>query len=210
MIISCSNSTTETEIKNFHQWAKTPPMGWNSWDCFGPSVIETEVKENTDYMATHLKKYGWEYVVVDIRWYVDNQTTGHYNPYNRSDFIIDDYGRYQPSPKRFPSSINGQGFKPLADYIHSKGLKFGIHIMRGIPKEAVKNKLLIKGTNITADKVYSPDYECTWLQDNYTILKDRKGGQEYYNSIFELYASWGVDYIKVDDLSRPYHRDEIE
>jgi len=185
-------------------------MGWNSWDCFGPSVVESEVKANADYMASHLKEFGWEYVVVDIRWYVDNQNTGHYNPYEESDFIIDQFGRYMPSPKRFPSAANGKGFKELADYVHNKGLKFGIHIMRGVPKEAVDQKLPIKNTEITADQIYSTEYECTWLQDNYTVLKDKKGGQEYYDSILELYASWGVDYIKVDDLSRPYHKDEIE
>lgn len=210
IILSCDNKVSTSQNEDFHQWAETPPMGWNSWDCFGPSVVESEVKANADYIATHLKEFGWEYIVVDIRWYVDNQTTGHYNPYEQSDFILDEYGRYLPSPKRFPSSKKGMGFKPLADYIHDKGLKFGIHIMRGIPKEAVTKKLPIKGTSITADQVYSTEYECTWLKDNFTVLKNKVGGQEYYDSILELYASWGVDYIKVDDLSRPYHTDEIE
>ncbi|MDX8337547.1 NPCBM/NEW2 domain-containing protein [Draconibacterium sp. IB214405] len=195
---------------SFHNWALTPPMGWNSWDCFGPSVVETEVKANADYMAANLKESGWEYIVVDIRWYVDNQTTGHYNAYNNSTFILDEYGRYMPSPTRFPSAANGAGFKPLADYVHSMGLKFGIHIMRGVPKEAVYNKLPIKGTTKTAADIYSTAYECTWLQDNYTVVANREGAQEYYNSIFDLYASWGVDFVKVDDLSRPYHTDEIE
>ncbi len=99
LLIGCNfNSKQKTE---FHQWAKTPPMGWNSWDCFGPSVVEDEVKENADYMATHLKEFGWEYIVVDIRWYIDNQTTGHYNPYDESDFILDEYGRYMPSLNDF-------------------------------------------------------------------------------------------------------------
>ncbi|MCW3806950.1 NPCBM/NEW2 domain-containing protein [Plebeiibacterium marinum] len=198
------------EVTGFKKWAATPPMGWNSWDCFGPSVVEAEVKANADYMAKHLKESGWEYIVVDIRWYADNQTTGHYNPYDETDFVIDENGRYMPSPKRFPSSANGAGFKPLADYIHNLGLKFGIHIMRGVPKEAVFNKMPIKGTNITADQIYSTESECTWLKDNYTVVRSKEGAQEYYNSILDLYASWGVDYIKVDDLSRPYHTDEIE
>ncbi len=204
-------SAQEKNELAFKKWAATPPMGWNSWDCFGPSVNESEVKANADYMAENLKDYGWEYIIVDIRWYIDNQTTGHYNRYNESDFVIDKYGRYMPSPKRFPSAANGKGFKPLADYIHDLGLKFGIHIMRGVPKEAVHNKMPVKGTkNITADQIYSTELECTWLQDNYTVVKGKEGSQEYYNSILELYASWGVDYIKVDDLSRPYHADEIE
>ena len=209
LLVACG-SNKKLEKTNFKDWALTPPMGWNSWDCFGPSVVESEVKANADYMAKHLKDFGWDYVVVDIRWYVDNQTTGHYNSYDASHFIIDAYGRYMPSPTRFPSAANGAGFKPLADYVHSLGLKFGIHIMRGVPKEAVFNKLPIKGTDKTAADIYSTDYECTWLQDNYTIVKDKPGAQAYYNSIFELYASWGLDFVKVDDLSRPYHTDEIE
>jgi len=199
---------TGKELK-FQTWALTPPMGWNSWDCFGPSVKEAEVKANADYMATNLKQFGWEYIVVDIRWYIDNQTTGTYNAYANSTFIYDQYGRYMPSPTRFPSAANGAGFKPLADYVHAKGLKFGIHIMRGVPKVAVTNNLPIKdGNGKTAADIYTTADQCTWLQDNYTVLP-KAGAQEYYNSIFELYASWGVDFVKIDDLSRPYHTDEI-
>lgn len=204
--LSLSAQFKEGEFKN---WAKTPPMGWNSWDCYGPTVEEHEVKSNADYMAKHLKKYGWEYIVVDIRWFVENDKAGGYNQTDPR-YVLDEYGRYQPAVNRFPSAKDGKGFKELADYVHKKGLKFGIHIMRGIPKEAVAKKLPIKGTNgITADKIYTDSIQCTWLRDNYTIL-DVPGAQEYYNSIFELYASWGVDYIKIDDLSRPYHQTEIE
>jgi DUF1680 family protein len=192
----------------FTQWAKTPPMGWNSWDCYGPTVEEHEVKANADYMAEHLKQYGWEYIVVDIRWFVENDKAGGYNQTDPR-YVMDEYGRYLPAVNRFPSASGNKGFKPLADYIHSKGLKFGIHIMRGVPRQAVEKKLPIKGTNYTADQIYSTDLQCEWLRDNYTIA-DKPGAQEYYNSIMELYASWGVDFIKVDDLSRPYHKREIE
>lgn len=194
--------------KNFKQWAQTPPMGWNSWDCYGPTVTEQEVKANADYMAANLKKYGWQYIVVDIRWFVENDKAGGYNQTNPR-YVMDEYGRYQPAVNRFPSAANGQGFKALANYIHSKGLKFGIHIMRGVPVQAVNKKLPIKGTNITADQIYTTDLQCRWLKDNYTVVATKSGAQEYYNSIMELYASWGVDFIKVDDLSRPYHEGEI-
>ena len=194
----------------FKTWAKTPPMGWNSWDCYGSTVTEAEVKANADYMAVKMKKLGWEYIVVDIRWFVENDKAGGYNQTDPR-YVMDAYGRYLPYAGRFPSAANGKGFKALADYIHKKGLKFGIHIMRGIPVEAVKRKLPIKGANgITADQIYSTDLQCSWLKDNYTILADKPGAQEYYNSILDLYASWGVDFIKVDDLSRPYHQGEIE
>lgn len=205
-----SNAQNKTfQKEEFKQWAQTPPMGWNSWDCYGPTVKEDEVKVNADYMADKLKKFGWEYVVVDIRWFVENDKAGGYNQTDPR-YVIDQYGRYQPAVNRFPSAKDGQGFKPLADYIHKKGLKFGIHIMRGIPKKAVEEKLPIKGTKgITADQIYTTALQCEWLKDNYTILADKPGAQEYYNSIFELYAQWGVDFIKIDDLSRPYHEAEI-
>ncbi|PXY47109.1 glycoside hydrolase family 27 protein [Flavobacterium hydrophilum] len=193
----------------FKQWAKTPPMGWNSWDCYGPTVEEHEVKANADYMAKNLKKFGWEYVVVDIRWFVENDKAGGYNQKDPR-YVIDQYGRYLPAVNRFPSAKDGQGFKLLADYIHKKGLKFGIHIMRGIPKKAVEEKMPIKGANgVTANQIYTTALQCEWLKDNYTILADKSGAQEYYDSIFELYAQWGVDFIKIDDLSRPYHEGEI-
>jgi len=194
--------------QDFRQWAQTPPMGWNSWDCYGPTVTEAEVKVNADYMAAHLKQYGWQYIVVDIRWFVENDKAGGYNQADPR-YVMDEYGRYLPAVNRFPSASGGKGFKALADYVHSKGLKFGIHIMRGIPKQAVEKKLPILGTDRTADQVYTTEMQCKWLKDNYTILADKPGAQEYYNSILDLYASWGVDFIKVDDLSRPYHEQEI-
>lgn len=196
--------------QDFRSWAETPPMGWNSWDCYGPTVTESEVKANADYMATNLKQYGWQYVVVDIRWFVAN-TKAH--GYNEKDpvYNIDMYGRYMPAENRFPSSALGKGFKPLADYIHSKGLKFGIHIMRGLPKQAYIRNTPVKGTKgITAQQIATPERQCRWLHDNYTVLSSRPGAQQYYNSIIELYASWGVDFIKVDDISSPYHEDEID
>ncbi|MBI1782633.1 MAG: glycoside hydrolase family 27 protein, partial [Sphingobacteriales bacterium] len=196
--------------KSFHQWAATPPMGWNSWDCYGPTVTEAEVKANADYMAAHLKQYGWEYIVVDIRWFVANDKALGYNQTDPQ-YSIDKYGRFTPAVNRFPSASNGKGFKPLADYIHSKGLKFGIHIMRGIPVIAVKNNLPVLNTNYTAQNIYSEREQCEWLKDMYTIDASKKGAAEYYNSILQLYAQWGVDFIKVDDLSSPiYHEDEID
>jgi len=207
--IACSSKADQKN--DFKEWAKTPPMGWNSWDCYGPTVQEHEIKSNADYMAEYLKDYGWEYVVVDIRWFVENTKRHGYNQ-NDPRYVIDEYGRYLPATNRFPSTGDGAGFKELADYVHKKGLKFGIHIMRGIPKVAVENKLPIKGSDgITADQIYSTENQCKWLKDNYTIIASRAGAQEYYNSIFELYAEWGVDFIKIDDLSAPiYHKEEVE
>ena len=197
-------------VQPFHQWAATPPMGWNSWDCYGPTVTETEVKANADYMAAHLLAYGWEYIVVDIRWYVANDKAHGYNQTDPA-YSIDAYGRLLPAVNRFPSAAGEKGFKPLADYIHSKGLKFGIHIMRGIPVIAVNQNLPVKDSRATARTIYSGQNQCSWLKDMYTIDPGKEGAQQYYNSLFELYAAWGVDFVKVDDLSSPvYFSGEIE
>jgi alpha-galactosidase len=147
--------------------------------------------------------------VVDIRWYVENDKAHGYNEKDPI-YVMDEYGRLLPSTLRFPSASNGKGFKALADYIHGKGLKFGIHIMRGIPKEAVKKNTPVLGSNVKASDIYNKELLCTWLGDMYTVDAKKEGAQEYYNSIFDLYASWGVDFIKVDDLSVPYHQSEIE
>jgi alpha-galactosidase len=206
-----SQKTTSSDSPGpaFHKWAPTPPMGWNSWDCYGPTVIESEVKANADYMADHLKDFGWQYIVVDIRWYVANDKSGGYNEKDPV-YNIDSYGRFIPAVNRFPSSADGKGFKPLADYIHGKGLKFGIHVMRGVPVIAVRDRLPVLSTDVTARDIYSPDGQCMWLKDMYTVDYLKNGAQDYYNSILELYASWGVDFVKIDDLSSPYHSEEIE
>lgn len=213
IIASCAGKQPKTVVENqdkaFWQLAKTPPMGWNSWDCFGPTVTETEIKANADYMAENLKQHGWEYIVVDIRWFVENDKAGGYNEKDPI-YTMDKYGRFMPAVKKFPSAADGNGFKSLADYVHAKGLKFGIHLMRGIPVLAVKNNCPIMGSKVKASEVYSDTLQCKWLHDMYTIDEKKDGAQEYYNSIFNLYASWGVDFVKIDDLSRPYHQAEIE
>lgn len=206
LVLAGCNTKKTFEPLEFREWAPSPPMGWNSWDCYGPTVMESEVKANADYMAEHLKEYGWEYVVVDIRWYVENDKSGGYNEKDPI-FTIDNYGRFTPALNRFPSAADGKGFKPLADYIHDKGLKLGVHMMRGIPVIAVKNNSPVLNTDLTAEDIYSTENQCTWLHDMYTVVADRPGAQEYYNSIFEQYAAWGIDFVKVDDISG--HPDEI-
>jgi alpha-galactosidase len=189
--------------------APTPPMGWNSWDSYGTTVREENVKANADWMAVHLAKYGWKYIVVDIQWYEPNAQGHDYKP--GAPLTMDEYGRLMPAVNRFPSSANGAGFKPLGNYIHSKGLKFGIHIMRGIPRQAVEKNLPIKGTTYHAADVAHKDNACRWNPDMWGVDTTRPGSQAYYNSIAELYASWGVDFIKADDMgSHLYQPAEIK
>src|SRR6202167_2171485 len=189
--------------------AAAPPMGWNSWDSYGTTVREEQVKANADWMAEHLAKYGWKYIVVDIQWYEPNAQGHDYKP--GAPLTMDDYGRLMPAVNRFPSSANGAGFKPLADYVHSKGLKFGIHIMRGIPRQAVEKNLPIKGTSFHADDVADKINVAKWkgMEDTYGVDMAKPGAQAYYDSIAQLYASWGVDLVKADDMSSPYREPEI-
>jgi hypothetical protein len=194
--------------------APTPPMGWNSYDAYCGDVTEKEVKANADYMARHMSRYGWKYVVVDFYWYFSHPLPGV--PDDQRGNNMDDHGRLNPAPNRFPSAAHGQGFKPLADYVHSKGLKFGIHIMRGIPRPAVEKNLPILGTSAHAQDVADTGNTCSWSTAMYGVDVSKPAGQAYYDSLAALYASWGVDYIKADDMSwadksarEEYHRLEI-
>ncbi len=173
-------------------------MGWNSWDCYGAAVNEEQLIGNAEYMAKYLKAFGYEYVVCDIQWYEPEAHSMAYNKFTELD--MDEYSRLIPAAKRFPSAANGAGFKPIADKIHSMGLKFGIHIMRGIPRQAVHRNTPIKGGLYTARDIALPYSVCSWNTDMYGVNPKHPGAQVYYDSLFELYASWGVDFVKCDDI----------
>ncbi|MFB9406214.1 glycoside hydrolase family 27 protein [Pseudarthrobacter polychromogenes] len=187
--------------------ARTPPMGWNSWDCYGTSVTEDEVMANASFMAGHLLPFGWDTVVVDIQWYEPAARAGGYN--NGAELELDGYGRQLPATNRFPSAAGGLGFKPLADRIHGLGLNFGLHIMRGIPRQAVRDALPVEGTDATANQVADTSSVCAWNTDNYGLDHSHPGAQAYYDSQLRLFASWGVDFIKADDMLGPYFAGEI-
>jgi len=188
--------------------AAAPPLGWNSWDGYGTTINEVQVKSNAKWFAEHLKPYGWEYIVVDMEWFVINPTPEGNS--KSSLFSMDANGRYTPAENRFPSAAGGMGFKPLGDYLHSLGLKFGIHILRGIPKKAVEANLPIAGSSYHAVEAADTTETCPWNPDNFGAAPAKPAAQAYYDSIASLYATWGVDLIKVDCISRhPYRGDEI-
>lgn len=186
------------------------PMGWNSWDCYGAGVTEDIVRANAAFCADKLKKYGWEYIVVDIQWSEPTATNHEYHPF--TELCMDEYSRLIPAENRFPSSAGGKGFAPLAEYVHSLGLKFGIHIMRGIPRQAVHRSTPILGTDKTARQIAKTASICAWNTDMYGVDPEKDGAYEYYLSIFRLYAEWGVDFIKCDDICRemPQCREELK
>ena len=186
----------------------TPPMGWNSWDCYGTTVTEDEVLANARFMAEHLLPHGWDTVVVDIDWSDPGARAHGYN--DGASLVLDGFGRVQPDPARFPSSAGGAGFAPLAAAIHELGLKFGIHIMRGIPRLAVERDLPILGADgATAASVADATNVCEWNPHYVGLDHAKPGAAHYYHSIVDQYAQWGVDFIKADDLLWPYQAAEI-
>ena len=189
--------------------APTPPMGWNSWDAYGTTVREDEVKANADYMAAKLKPFGWQYIVVDIEWYATEPKTHGYIPGGA--VAMDRFGRFLPAPGRFPSAAGGRGMAGLAEYVHARGLKLGVHIMRGIPRKAVEQNLPIEGSRWHAADIADKKNVCMWagMEDTYGVDMSKPGAQDYYDSIARLYAQWGLDYIKADDMSAPYQAAEI-
>jgi len=213
---------------SFTAWSPRPPMGWNSYDAYHGSVTEAQIRAVTGFMADRMKPLGWEYVVVDFLWFHPGPPGWDPSPKKWHAFevqqkpgrdgkmaprmIHDEWGRPLPAVNRFPSAANGAGFKPLADHVHAQGLKFGIHLMRGIPAQVVEDNLPIKGTPYHARDIAEPEDVSSFLRGMWHGVDHTKpGAQEYYDSLFALYASWGVDFIKADDmLVPPYHAKEIE
>jgi hypothetical protein len=190
--------------------APTPPMGWNSWNSFGPTITEAQALENADIMVAKLLPFGYSVFTVDIQWYEPNANSYEYR--KDAELTMDQYGRLQPAPNRFPSAAGGAGFKKLADQIHARGMKFGIHLMRGIPRQAVRLNTPILGTNLHARDIADTKAICEWNGDMYGVDMTKPGAQAYYDSVFKQYAEWGVDFVKMDDMSRPYERNwpEVE
>jgi alpha-galactosidase len=184
--------------------AATPPMGWNSWDAYGLTINEKDFRANAQVLAS-LKSSGWIYAVIDEGWYLKD-------PFAKPDphgYWWDSRGRLIPDPARYPSARNGAGFRPVADWLHAQGLKFGIHIIRGIPKGVVRQNLPIANSGFRASDAADTNDTCPWNPDNYGV-RDTPAGQAYYDSIISLYAGWGVDFLKVDCIAdHPYKSGEI-
>jgi alpha-galactosidase len=178
--------------------APAPPLGWNSWDSYGLTITEPQFKANVAWFHQHLQPFGWQYVVIDEGWYL-----AHPDDSAHPGYTLSPDGRYLPASNRFPSAGTAHTFKPIADSVHALGLKFGIHIIRGIPREAVQQNLPIADSSFHAADAADTSDTCGWNSDNYGI-KNNAAGQAYYDSVLKLYASWGLDFLKVDCISSPY------
>ena len=189
------------------QLAPTPPMGWNSWDAYGLTIDEQQFRDNVNVLNQQLKSFGYTYAVIDEGWYLKNPQAP--TKAEAVEYVRDANGRHMPAVNRFPSAANDAGLKPLAGYVHSLGLKFGIHIVRGIPREAVTENVPLAGSQFHMQEAADTTDACPWNTENYGV-RDNPAGQSWYDSLMKQYASWDVDYIKVDCISsHPYKGDEI-
>lgn len=204
-IVSKAQAAAGQHIRKAPLVAPVPPMGWNSWDAYGLTIDEAQFRDNVKVLAG-LKQYGWQYAVIDEGWYMGNPFA---STMPEQKFLYDKNGLLLPVEARFPSSAAGAGFKPLTDWVHSLGLKFGIHILRGIPKTVADENLPIAGSKFHAADAVDRAATCPWSDANYGI-QDNAAGQAYYDSMMERYAEWGVDFIKVDCIAdHPYRPTEI-
>lgn len=188
--------------------APTPPLGWNSFDSYGVYLHEKAALANLEAMAELLEPYGYEYFVIDNGWFGEYELKeGSLYPLEKhaSDVRLNEYGYVLPSKTYFPN-----GLKPLIERCHELGLKFGLHMMRGIPRKAYDLDLPIKGTPYTARDIADlrPENNCTWCTYNFGVDMSKPGAQEWYDGLIQHLADMGVDMIKYDDIV-PYP-EEVE
>ncbi|PIN22944.1 Alpha-D-galactosidase (melibiase) [Handroanthus impetiginosus] len=195
-------------LRSLGEHASLPPRGWNSYDSFCWTISEEEFLQNAELVAKHLHAHGYEYVVVDYLWY-RRKVDGAYVDSLGFD-VIDEWGRMIPDPGRWPSSRGGKGFAEVAEKVHKIGLKFGIHVMRGISTQAYNANTPI--LDITTGKAYEEsgrkwyakdigikERACAWMQHGFMSVNTKLGaGRAFLRSLYQQYANWGVDFVKHD------------
>ena len=177
-----------------------PPMGWNSYDSYGVYLHEKAAYANLQAMAEKLKPYGYEYFVIDNGWFGEYALRpGTIFPAEKQahDIHIDQFGHFLPSHVYFPG-----GLKPIAERCHALGLKFGVHLMRGIPRKAYDLNLPIQGTPYTARDVADtdPKENCKWCSYCYGVNMSKPGAQQWYDGLIQHVVDLGVGFIKYDDI----------
>lgn len=226
--VAYTDTTAPFAAQTFAAWSSRPTMGWNSYDAYHAAITEAQFKAVVDKLAERLLTCGYDHVVLDYMWFHpgppgwDPDRNWHTWPPRQSRdavtgllvprLVTDDFGRPLPAPNRFPSAGGGAGLGPLADYTHARGMKFGLHIMRGIPTQAVEADLPVAGTPYRLREIAEVDDVSSFQGGIFTgVNVDHPGAQAYYDGLFRMFAAWGVDFIKADDMLRPaYHAREIE
>lgn len=188
--------------------APTPPMGWNSFDSYGVYLHEKAALANLELMAGKLKSYGYQYFVIDNGWFGEYKLqpgTIYAAEKHAHDVNINEYGHFLPSKVYFPNGLGA-----IVERCHQLGLKFGVHLMRGIPRKAYDLNLPIKGTSHTARDIANTDprANCKWCTYNYGVDMSKPGAQAWYDGLIRHIADMGVDFIKYDDIV-PYP-EEVE
>ncbi|KAL3726404.1 hypothetical protein ACJRO7_031317 [Eucalyptus globulus] len=190
------------------QRASTPPRGWNSYNSFSWIISEEEFLQNAEILSQKLYAQGYEYAVVDYLWYRRKVPGAGADSLGFD--VIDEWGRMIPDPDRWPSSSGGKGFTEVANKVHSAGLKFGIHVMRGISTQAVNVNSPI--LDMTTGRAYEEsgrvwhaqdialkEKTCAWMPHGFmSVNTDLGAGKAFLRSLYQQYASWGVDFIKND------------
>ena len=205
--------------------ATSPPRGWNSYDAFTWRVTEAEFLANCQYVADHLLQHGFEYCVVDYLWFMDlNATAVDGSPWTPGEAVapgslhVDAHGRPLPAPDRWPSAAGGAGFAPVAAKVKAMGLKFGVHVMRGVLSAAVAQHSPVLGTPATADQIamasLSPSKDgpgrCPWYPGAISVDVTKAAGRAFYDSQYALFKSWGVRFVKNDCVFGNYVPLEIK
>lgn len=182
-----------------------PPRGWNSFDSYGAYCHEAGALANLEVFAEKLAPHGYEFFTIDIAWYAEYPLRPGtlYPAIGQGEQLhLDSWGRPLPSKTYFPN-----GFEKLIARAHTLGVKFGLHLMRGIPRQAVLEDLPILGTDFRASEVANREDVCSWGNHHmWGMHHSHPGAQAYYDSLLKLLADWGVDFIKYDDIT-PHPQD---
>ncbi|KAG0458216.1 hypothetical protein HPP92_023373 [Vanilla planifolia] len=210
ILLYCALILSSVLFKAFGQneFLFTPVRGWNSYDSFSWIINEEEFLANAEVVSSKLRAFGYEYVVIDFLWYRKNVNGSSVDSYGYDS--IDEWGRLVPDPERWPSSTNGQGFQQVSQKVHEMGLKFGIHLMGGISVESVNNNKTIldvttglpyeEGGKIWyAGDIGLTDMRCAWMKNGFMrVNTDLRAGRAFLRSLYQQYADWGVDFVKLD------------
>nr|KYP75753.1 putative alpha-galactosidase [Cajanus cajan] len=209
LLCLCFESVSSQNVsRSDQQQATLPPRGWNSYDSFCWTISEEEFLQSAEIVSQRLYDHGYEYVVVDYLWYRRKVEGAHHDSFGFD--VIDDWGRMLPDPGRWPSSKNGKGFTEVANQVHSMGLKFGIHVMRGISTQALHANTPILDTTTGgayqesgrvwyAKDIAIPERACAWMSHGFMSVNTKLGaGKAFLRSLYEQYASWNVDFVKHD------------
>jgi hypothetical protein len=171
----------------------TPLMGFSTWNVPGRDPTAANVEAAALALKTSgLLAAGYNYVNVDDFWY---DCPGSQGP------DVDAYGHWVTNASEFPPSGSTNGIEVVANYVHHLGERFGIYVTPGISDQAVAENTAIEGTPYTADEIADGasenNYNCGGMQG---INYDAPGAQAFINSWADEFASWGVDYVKVDGV----------